>query len=75
MAHPNTKIADMMDIYKCSQEEAIIRLDMYDTGFQRGRKEGQAEAQRFFRLALGVEEPDYDERALWNNPVPLMETE
>lgn len=36
-----------------------------------GIKHGQAEAQRFFRLALGVEAPAERERVYWQNPVPL----
>jgi len=71
MKHNNTKIAGMMNIYDCSQEEAVIRLDMYESGFQDGREKGQSEAQRFFRLSLGIEEPDLDEEVYWNNPVPL----
>ena len=65
------KLAAMMDIYQCDRAEATIRLDAYRNGFEAGRKAGQEEAPRFFRLAIGDLEPTSSESALWNNPVPL----
>jgi hypothetical protein len=72
MTHRNTDIAVMMNIYKCSEAEAVMRLDMYEAGRQLGRVEGRSQAQRFFQLALGLTEPTLEEFAMWNNPVPLM---
>lgn len=67
-----THVEELMQIYNCSEAEATIRLDMYQAGHRRGKKEGRAEAQRFYQLALGLVEPTMEESALWNNPVPLM---
>lgn len=46
-------------------------VKMMDGAFDAGRKIGQAEAQRFFRYALGIEAPDSQIASTWNNPVPL----
>ena len=64
-------IAKLMELYRCDEREATIRLDSYENGRRSGVEQGRAEAQRFFRLALGVEEPSLSESAYWNNPVPL----
>lgn len=65
------RLATFMDIYPCSQEEAQIRLDIYDAGLHKGETLGRQAAQRFMRLALGIEEPSPTEKALWDNPIPL----
>jgi flagellar biosynthesis/type III secretory pathway protein FliH len=75
MINNNKKISGIMSLYNCSEIDAIIRLDMYEQGFQAGKKEGQSEAQRFFRLSLGIEKPSFSEKAYWNNPVPLLDCE
>lgn len=69
----NTQVAGFMNLFGLTEEEARDRLRHMQHGYDIGRKAGQAEAQRFFRLALGVELPDMSERALWNNPVPLRQ--
>lgn len=46
--------------------------DTFLHGYDCGRADDRAEAQRFFRLTLGLEKPTIEEDALWNNPVPLM---
>lgn len=71
MAHSNIRVAQIMGVYDCSQPEAEMRLEMFEAGESSGRDLGRAEAQRFFRLALGVDSPSAEESALWNNPVPL----
>lgn len=69
----NTQVAGFMNLFGLTEEEARDRLRHMQHGYDIGRKVGRAEAQRFFRLALGVELPDAGERAMWNNPVPLRE--
>lgn len=71
----NTQVAEVMKIYGISEAEARIRLEAIQIGYDSGVKAGRAEAQRFFRLALGVEVPEPHESALWNNPVPLRTEE
>lgn len=41
----------------------------HEAGIKRGRRQ----AQRFFRLCMGVEKPTLSEAATWNNPVPLLQ--
>lgn len=60
------------------QAEAIaaFALQHYEWGRQAGQKQGQGEAQRFFRMALGLEAPaGPGEFVHWNNPVPLATTD
>lgn len=49
------------------------RAETYLMGYDTGREHGAISAQRFFRLALGIEAPTQVEAALWNNPVPLKD--
>lgn len=65
------EVATTAKIWNCSTEEATIRVTMYRAGQRAGVRQGRAEAQRFLRLALGVEDPTEEEEAMWNNPVPL----
>jgi hypothetical protein len=55
----------------------VVRMmaDQHLAGYDAGRREGQAEAQRHLRLLLGVEEPTFDEVAYWNAPFPLKGSE
>lgn len=69
----HAQVLDIMDLYSCSEHIAHRIMESYDAGFEVGRKTGQAEAQRFLRLSLGLEEPDEQERAYWSNPIPLKE--
>jgi hypothetical protein len=69
----NVQVAWYMNLLNCGETEAREVLRYMRLGYDIGRKDGQAEAQRFFRLALGVEEPNPGEAAFWNNPVPLKE--
>jgi len=50
---------------------ACVILRYARVSWEAGEQNGRAEAQRFFRLILGVEEPTRRESAHWNNPVPL----
>lgn len=61
----------MTETFGCGEAEAKLRAEMYEMGRQAGVIEGRAEAQRFFRLAIGDAVPTDSEAALWNNPVPL----
>ena len=65
------RIQGFMDIYEVDKDTARIMCEAADAAFQAGVNTGRAEAQRFFRLALGVEVPTFNEKATWNNPVPL----
>lgn len=58
-------------------EEVAIKIAKFTLNhirwaYEAGEKEGQAQAQRFFRLAFGVETPTSREAVMWNNPVPLL---
>lgn len=69
----NMNVASMMFEFGLDEEMSKFCLHLMRDAFNVGHRVGQAEAQRFFRLALGVDVPEVDERALWNNPVPLKE--
>jgi len=68
------KIAGIRGVRICTEQEAREFLAGYDLGLEVGKREGQKAAQRFFRLALGLEVPTESERAYWNNPVPTKES-
>lgn len=68
------RVEQFMEVYDCTQETAEKLAEVSDASFELGRKVGQREAQRFLRLTLGLEPPTADERAYWNNPVPLQGT-
>lgn len=72
-SNSNTQVAAVMRQLAMTEDEARSYLTTAEIYYDMGREDGQAEAQRFFRLALGIEIPDVDERAYWNAPVPLME--
>lgn len=57
-----------------AEEVARHTLRHMRTGYEEGEKRGREDVQRFFRLALGVEEPTREERAEWGNPAPLKGT-
>ena len=65
------RVESVMKGYGIGKEVATKIVDSYDIGFEDGVKQGQEEAQRFFRLALGIDVPTTQERAFWNNRVPL----
>lgn len=67
----NLHVAGVMNLYDVDETIATKMLEFAANSYDSGREEGRKEAQRFFRLALGVEVPDPNEAALWNNPVPL----
>jgi hypothetical protein len=77
MARPNpnsnTQVAEIMNLMGFGEETARSYLSILQQGYDIGLKDGRQEVQRFFRLALGVDEPTTDERAYWNNPVPLKD--
>lgn len=62
-----------MEVRGYNHEEAKTALEIFMMGYETGEKHGQAAAQRFLRLSLGMEEPTPSEEAYWNNPVPLKE--
>jgi len=59
--------------YGADHEEAKRLMGIFEMGFDTGQDQGRADAQRFFRLALGVETPTPSEAARWMNPVPLKD--
>ena len=69
------RIERVSESYKVDKDTAVYLIESYDAGIEAGRKKGQAEAQRFFRLALGMESPTTQEKVYWNQPVPLKEEE
>ena len=69
----NTQVAAFMNEWGLSEKEVKFILQKMSWAYDWGRKEGQKEAQRFFRLSLGIEEPEPKESAYWQNPVPLKE--
>lgn len=68
---------EMVDHFKkvrgMGHAEAVTAMEIFEMGFDTGRKQGQSEAQRFFRLTLGLEKPTAAEEAYWTHPVPLKE--
>lgn len=69
----NTKVAEIMNLYDVGVQEAQRMVEFGQTCYDLGRKDGNAETQRFFRLILGLEVPSLVESAYWNNPVPLKD--
>lgn len=69
--HFKTRIGS--DGKELSSEKALELMEIFEMGYDTGLRHGQADAQRAFRLALGVELPTSFERAYWNLPVPLAE--
>ncbi len=67
----------MVDHFKkfhgMDHDSAVEAMKIFEMGYESGERQGRADAQRFFRLSLGVEEPTPAEEAYWNNPVPLKE--
>jgi len=68
------RVRNIMGAYEVDVSTAKTIAEVYDFGLNEGKKQGREEAQRFMRLALGVEEPTLKEESLWNNPIPLKET-
>lgn len=70
---PNDRkqVVRVMCLFKSSEEDAKMYLSTAQTHYDLGVKAGKAQAQRFLRLALGLEKPTHSEAAYWNNPVPL----
>lgn len=61
----------MADTIEQAEKVLAHMLKTMNHVYHVGEKNGRAQAQRFYRLALGVEQPTDEEAALWDNPVPL----
>lgn len=55
------------------QAGAIAKFTLMNMGwaYEAGVTAGRQQAQRHYQLSLGLVVPTREERALWNNPVPL----